>query len=222
MKGILKVLLLGVVSVGMLSGCGDASPKLENSARAKMNTTERSLFDTYEDYLKTYKLRGVLESVRKRSVKPKDTDVPFCDVVEPLSLVESQLNINSNYRKFLITEQWKAYKGETLRESCAKANGEVKALVTEVVETVEERYTPVEEEIREQVLDDTISLKRETLLSPEKIRELTNSVGECNTAKVQLIVTMNRGEPLTVNDYEKVSELILGCEMDLLREELNK
>ena len=82
--------------------------------------------------------------------------------------------------------------------------------------------TPSIDQIKDQVVESTVTLKEETLLSPAKIRELIDSAKTCNRAKVELLSLTKDVHYLTIDDYEDVTKLILDCENLNLQIELNK
>lgn len=211
MNKFMKGLMVVVLSVGMLSGC---ESDYYEKAKPLMTSTERDMVGVYmEDYTDDGYDNTLKVLILKRSNTPYKNrrNIPFCDVVE--TLLEEENPYRSSYENFdAIARRWEVVKGETLRESCEKASNT----------TNQNSLAPTQIEVNSQIVADTVTLKDETLLSPKKIRELTDSVGTCNSAKVKLIMLTDTRKPLTISDYEVVTELIVGCEMDLLREELNK
>ena len=102
----------------------------------------------------------------------------------------------------------------TLNEQCG--------LVSESGTSVSKDIVPTPEQTNQQIIDDTVTIKEETLLSPAKVRELKTSIGECNIAKTKLIMLTDSNRYLTEKDYDVVTKLILDCVYDGLRNEMNK
>jgi hypothetical protein len=153
-----------------------------------------------------------------RSTKnPVNTDAPFCDVVRQLDYVETHNTPDdvawvSTTKGFSLLKQWEILKGEPLIVSCG-VEGKVGSATV---------ITPTTTQINTQVVDATVTLNEVALLSPSKVRELTNSAKECNRAKVELLSLTKDNRYLTIDDYESVTKLVLDCENLLMQIELNK
>lgn len=210
MNKFMKVLMVTAVSVGMLSGCSKPikfEDKATNEEISLIRTINLNKFNSCRIFSTPIK-----EAIALRGSKPVNVK-PFQDIKGVVLTYDASndcRNTKTTYQELYF---------EIYREPLFTTTTKVQGLSSE---EGTENLLPTQVEVNKQVISDTITLKDETLLSPKKIRELTNSVGTCNSAKVKLIMLTDTRKPLTISDYEVVTELIVGCEMDLLREELNK
>lgn len=208
--------------------CNDTSKVEEESKESQYLTdalpiltdVEKKLLSNYYENHTYYGYDKLLQTVIfLRDVQGKEytnTSVPFCDALSVLAALESEDDrkaengsITSGYA---ISLQWKTFTGEDLETSCGN-----------VVQEVEERpyIEPTEEQVKEQVIADTVTVEGNTLLSPDKIREVTAAAKDCGRAKNKLLDITESGKLLTVNDYEDVTLLILKCENLKMQVELN-
>lgn len=215
----LGVAVLVCLSTVTLSGCGSpdklrkvgdlfvkAQPFMSKQEKVMlMAFNSRYNFIGYENLFKT------IVEVRKDTFNISDSavnnPVPFCDVLPILEVSEDRWS--NNVKSVTPLGQWKKKNtGESLRTSCSKAKA-MKHKNTNKQNT------------------ETITIKdknghSETLLSPAKIREVTQAAKECTRAKVNLLSLTKENRYLTVGDYEAVTKLILDCENLKMQIELNK
>lgn len=222
-KKIAITALLGMSVVG-LTGCGD-NPKenykyetgsytfdvLVKSKRLTYVETQMLLnyYSDYKDngYDKT--LKGILLS---RTNTPKDTQVPFCDVISFLEEEEaepSRKNIRGSVtKKESVLWQWKLLKGESLRSSCEKLKGEN---LPSYVNTKDENTVVVSN-----------GDAQEEILSPKVIDEITEAASECFSAKVKMVDIIDDKGYLTKQDYPEIMKLISKCKMHKLKIEVER
>lgn len=93
---------------------------------------------------------------------------------------------------------------------------------TVVVKPALEVLKPTPLQIEEQIIADTITITEETLLSPDKVEELTEAIDECFRAKVAVLSMTENNRYLTIKDYDEVTKLILDCKYDKMRSTINK
>lgn len=200
-------------SESQLEGIIPLLTKVEKDILTTYATKHWNDGDSYEETIRTLKfLRGTQEK------SYTNLEVPFCDVVSSIYKFDEKIKeIDSPDGSYVsglsITGQWKSYTGQELVKSCANN--------VQPVEEVEVE-TPSEEEVRGQILEDTVVLKGKTLLSAEKVREITEAAKDCKRAKNKMLDVTEGGGYLTVNDYEQVNLLILDCVNLQMQIELNK
>ena len=233
MKNFLKTLLIGAFAITTLTGCGETYYSKEYiEAKALMSEQERKLIDyfsaeySYTSYNRLYRAISVTRVAGNETLNEngdlieaykefEDIDLtkPFCGYAGLITEIEKDWN--NTAKEYSISGQWKDAKGEFLSESCGISK-------TKAEEVVEDTIKPTPEQTNQQIIDDTVTIKEETLLSPAKVRELKTSIGECNIAKTKLIMLTDNNRYLTEKDYDVVTKLILDCEYDGLRNEMNK
>lgn len=209
-----KIFIGGMCVVG-LAGCEvGVRSDAYIQAESHLTTKEEVLL---EYYYSTYSHKGydmVLKELTKlRELKPYyNLDTPFCDVVESVTFLDSDINRKSSRSRYSISAQWKERTGKSLPVSCGAEGG--LTIVTQASVT--------QPEVTSQVIDATVTLDNETLLSPLKVRELTTTAKDCLRAKTKLLELTEGGRYLTIGDYESVTKLILDCDNLKLQVELNK
>ncbi|QIW90156.1 hypothetical protein OLCHANIL_00059 [Vibrio phage V05] len=239
MKKLIAIVALAA-SVAM-TGCTDT---IDNSATEQLKAAMPVLSQTEKDMLNVFAAPNFLsrydnmyaEVVKNRvhfGQKPiprADTEVPFCDVIDAVIAAERENNLTE--RDYSLSNQWKLKYGITLLEQCnqsdrariemqiAKAKADAEAAKDRVV--IEEQEFSKKEIKAEKIIEDTVVIKDDVLLSPELVRELRGSVKDCNRAKVKLMSVVDAGEQLTTKHYDEVKGLVLQCEMLKLEVELNK
>ena len=227
MKNFLKILLIGTFAITTLTGCEGGKPDEYKYIEHTLNTSEvlliktyyRGVHNRYKDYTLLYSAiaKSRVKFGDNNDLMATETDVPFCDVINELNVVEQTLQTEYQDKRDLsviINKQWFQRFGITLNEQCG--------LVSESGTSVSKDIVPTPEQTNQQIIDDTVTIKEETLLSPAKVRELKTSIGECNIAKTKLIMLTDNNRYLTEKDYDVVTKLILDCEYDGLRSEMNK
>lgn len=220
-----KIFTLFALSASVvLVGCTDAELNTSNNEQLQtiigtLSQSENAMLKkVYNDsYLSYYpKTLSELQRVRKPFGKPEvirlDTEVPFCDVISEViddenKKIEDGFQPNSSW---MLSQQWYAKYGYTLREQCAMSG-------STVIDT-----QPTSKEVREQVINDTVTINKVTYLSPDLVSKLRESVQDCNRAKIKLIDITDENPKLTVEHYESVQQEILRCEMFKLETDLQK
>ena len=208
----LVLLLLGIVSV-------PEEPTYLEDYKAKATQEEVIILETINDNKFngcTVKGEPLREAIYNRTSKATDGK-PFSDMESVVKFYDNSLSCTNERKVTTIQELYKQVYHKELFEG-----GSDIAVEEGKLEIIEPSVTPTEEQINEQIVDSTVTLKNKTLLSPEKVRELTLSAKQCNRAKVSLLSLTENGRYLTVDDYESVTKLILDCENLMMQVELNK
>ncbi|AUR86005.1 membrane lipoprotein [Vibrio phage 1.081.O._10N.286.52.C2] len=239
-----KFLTIAIVSASLLlTGC--AAETVEEStieslvgARPTLSQTEIAMLDKFgvSSFLSRYD--STYEAISKSRIKfgqeiivRSDTEVPFCDVLSVLLADEDKSGQDD--RSYSLNNQWKASYGITLQEQCREVAQtsaaeyedalvlEQELLKAEIAIDGTDTVVTKDEVLVANVIEDTVIIDDEALLSPSMVRELRQSITDCNRAKVKLMGIMDQGEPLTTSHYNEVEKLNLQCEMHLLEVEIN-
>ncbi len=239
MKKLIAIAALAASVV--LTGCTDT---IDNAATDQLKAALPVMSQTEKDMLNVFAAPSFLSryddmyaNVVKQRVhfgqKPvprANEEVPFCDVID--SVIAAEREHRMAEKDYSLSGQWKMKYGITLLEQCnqtdrarinaqiAKAQAEAEAAKDRVV--IEEQEFSKKEIKAEKILEDTVVINEDVLLSPELVRELRGSVSDCNRAKVRLMSVVDAGEQLTTKHYDEVKGLVLQCEMLKLEVELNK
>ena len=232
MKNFLKILLIGVFAITTLTGCGDDVSIYNKNTETVFYKELAPLLTKQEKlllepiFMKWVELTdrnsihrdGLRYITMTRNMGSYTKEIPFCDVVDSFikQTNDKEYNWNVNYLKVSVLSQWKRMTGSSLKDSCKYEGIEDNEIFRE------SSIIPTPEQTNQQIIDDTVTIKEETLLSPAKVRELKTSIGECNIAKTKLIMLTDNNRYLTEKDYDVVTKLILDCEYDGLRNEMNK
>ena len=211
----IKKLLLLVVLGLVLTGC--KSDHYDN-AYALLSTNERLLLDLYvSDYRSDGYDKTLLAVLFNRHLTSPDDNnydesllvenqkAPFCDVLTTLEAEETPSRASVVEGESILT-RWEDIRGKTLRESCG--------LVEEKVAPIDDNAFEIEYE--EGTFDDP-----DKYISKQDYKDLGETVGECNIAKVKLISLMGLGL-ITEDQKEEITMLTLQCEHDKLRQTLNQ
>ncbi len=229
----MKKILMSLGLVLALSGCVFDRDELYQEMKPYLTHKEEVLFDAYYrhghtgDYIHTLtavklnrRLATTGSSSREGWVTVSDKAPPFCDEILALRLDESNYTEGSVHQRHSILTMYEDSQGETLQRACDRYNGimpedvsaEGKVGSIDVQEVSPKDAIPKE---------DITEVTGNTTLSASKYRELTVAVKGCNIAKVKLIGIISE-RYLTDKDHKTISRLILDCEVDNMRNELNK
>ncbi|CAL9989650.1 hypothetical protein VPHD480_0327 [Vibrio phage D480] len=242
-RKIMKKLFTAAALIGslFLVGCNETTDNTDNdlllNALPAMSKTEKDMLDhlTQSAYL-SYHNDTYAEIIRTRitfgrDVTPRpDELVPFCDVIGTVNADEKSRDVVG--RHFTLNSQWFEKYGITLTTQCNQIQYD-KEQIEQARQRMIEQAKADELEVSnsvvskeavrvEKILEDTVIIKDEAVLSPELVRELRQSVTDCNRAKIKLIGIVDSGETLTTTHYDDVQSLVLQCEMHQLEVELNK
>lgn len=239
MKKILLTVLLAATT--MLVGCGEP-PKPTTFETTQVNsvkfaepylsTKEKVMIqnvwnaDTDRDLMQYYDhlLEGILVTRKSFGQAPKpreDNLIPFCDVKSFL-----QKDINEWRRpsaNYLINNQWKNEYGVTLITACEQEVGESIGLTKKLSETqLVEAVTKDKAETKVQdVAKDSILIDDTALLDVPRMRQLTESVKDCERARIKLVGILDANEELTVKHYDDIMKIVIQCERFKLEQAVN-
>lgn len=220
MKKLIKHLIVGVMVVGMLVGCGEKEPPYESKIYDVITVQERQLIESFTQAYSGAAYRQFLDSIKfVRKNKPEEGSVPFCDVLPAVLSLEDHAKekYNAWAKKKTPYSLYKNYTGVGLDEACV-----ITPKQETTPETVVEEIFPHAEKQSTEIAESTEVINEENRISAALIRELSESVGDCNIAKVKTITTLDTKGYLNEDDYNTIKDLISTCEMDKLRAELNK
>ncbi|AUR85987.1 membrane lipoprotein [Vibrio phage 1.081.O._10N.286.52.C2] len=207
----MKKILCAIVAVLSLSACDPTTIETTDNMkvlaiRDTLNATEKKMLNRFIVETSTPAHYNELYSALARrniygndstNIRP-DSELPFCDVIEELLISEEGLR--STYAHTL-TNQWREQYGYTLAQSCD--------------------YTPnVSEKLTDEVTEPSDT--NVELLAPEEYDKLIAAASNCERAKLKLIELTSSGRPLTVQDGNDTTRLVIGCKMYLLERELQK
>ncbi|QNJ55213.1 hypothetical protein vBValMR11Z_287 [Vibrio phage vB_ValM_R11Z] len=239
MKKLIAIVALAA-SVAM-TGCTDtidtASTDRLDAAKPVLSQTEKDMLNVFAapSFLSRYD-NVYVEIVKNRvhfgqdPTPRSDAEVPFCDVID--SVIAAEREHGMLERDYTLSNQWKLKYGIPLVEQCNKSDRariamQIK-LAKEEAEEIKDRVVIEEQEFSkkeikaEKVIEESVVINEDVLLSPELVRDLRGSVKDCNRAKVKLMSVVDAGEPLTTKHYDEVKGLVLQCEMLKLEVEINK
>ena len=231
MKKLLTVFSLLVTL--LLTGCGDPDT-IDTTSNTLLSTAAKSMTDAEKDMMNVYLGSSwhtsnydntFAEIIRKRIVFGKDvtvpdaTKVPFCDVINNIVADESKSN-GLDRSSASLNNQWISKYGIKLQEQCL-ISGQLSEINADAL-IVSKTEVSKENVLVDKILEDTVIVDDQALLSPEKVRELRVSVKDCKRAANKVMNLIEMGEPLTVKHYNDVNAEILKCEMLKLENDLNK
>lgn len=147
----------------------------------------------------------IRKAIFNRKVKPSENARPFSDMETTVKAVDTGIECFS--------------KTTTMQGLYEKIYSE--PLFPDKIDKFVTQEDVTKATMIDQVVEDTVTLGGDTLISPSKVRELTLSAKECNRAKVSLLSLTEDGRYLTIEDYQEVTKLILDCENLKLQVELN-
>lgn len=228
-----RVLLGTVVGSLLLAGCFEYSSTYRETKPYLIHKEKELLEAYYEEYwdsgydstLTAIRVTRLLtkkgEATEGFSII-KESTPPFCDVLPALQQEESTGARKSHKAKKDISGMWFKFKGKTLKQSCDTFNGVEEEVTVKEIISDPTQVVPTEVEKRLQVVQATVQMGGNTILSPTKYRELTLVAKECNRAKIELLSLTTNGRLLTVDDYDSTIKLAVGCEALKMQIELNK
>ncbi|BAV80929.1 hypothetical protein [Vibrio phage RYC] len=193
----------------LLTGCMDPNMKgWKNKATAEevaFLTLMRKANSCSIEYLDPVKI-----SINKRDKRPSNDAAPFADVEMQVKTSDYVLNMRNKVCSRFSTLQG-LYKGSTGRDLFSESE-----LVDSEPKIVEEVPVPVEvteEEVRDQVVEATVTTDKGTFLSPSQILEINEVAKNCDRAKRHISMTLDYGEKLTTEHYNQVQNLSVECAM---------
>lgn len=215
--GIVAILGIIFLFVGcVIEACED--PEYYTDYKAKATQEEIIILETLnKNKYNLCSVRGgeIRKAIFDRSTKKPEDSKSFSDIKSVVLFYDNSLECSSKLTT--VQELYKEVYNRELFEDESTIKPEQKVIVEDT-----EDIKPTPSQINEQVVEATVTLKEEALLSPVKVRELTTSAKECNRAKIELLDLTKDGRYLTIDDYESVTKLILDCENLKLQIELNE
>ncbi|AGN30314.1 hypothetical protein VPFG_00316 [Vibrio phage nt-1] len=231
------IAIAAIAGTVLLTGCsetveGTSNEKL-SAAAPVMSQIEKDMLDVVggPSFLNRYD--AVYTAIVNKRIKfgeepvaRAETEVPFCDVIN--TVLESESQTGLNHKTYSLNNQWTVKYGITLKQQCSQTYAELKLATQEQIEAELDRVVIEDQEFSkkeikaEKIIEESVVINEDVLLSPELVRELRGSVKDCNRAKVRLMNVVDAGEALTTKHYDEVKGLVLQCEMLKLEVELNK
>jgi len=216
------VALIGVFVLfigGVIDSC--SNPDYFETYKDKATQEEIIILETLHKYNScTVNGAEVKKAISERSVKRSEGSASFSDIKSVVLFYDNALKCKER-----TTTIQRLYKGVYDKELF----GEVIPVedITSVIEEVEKTITPTPEQINEQVVDATVTLKdaegnKQTLLSAEEVIKLTETISKCGRAKDYLMPLTGPGKYLAVKDYETATRLNLDCAYAKMENEFNK
>jgi hypothetical protein len=177
-----------------------------NNASKLLTLNEKILFNNYFEDHSANGYDDIFDLLTAQRIKsPYNEDIPFCDVIETLTLIEipSRSSVKNG---FSVIKQWESVNKTSLALACALLN-QNKSIAS--ISTNNQKQP-------------TSSIAIEShALSSESVFELSELTKTCFSAKIKLNVLMTGKRLFSVDDMQTIENIKLDCAYAALTNELN-
>lgn len=246
----IAVAILCFVSAGILTGCYDGDDSLLSSARenaAKVMTEKENNLVRALSGSEHEKMIPVYQAILSKRVKfgedsspkkPSEATVPFCDVIDvydkaSLSMLK-QCYSNTDCKERQINYQWMTQYGKTLTEECR--GEEYRAYLKKMQDEARRKEQLAKERLQQEQAEaeraraleqeklnhDTVVIDGERYISAEMYAKVRGSIKDCERARMKFMQLTSESPYLTVDMYNDLNKMILGCEVFKTEKEIQE